>query len=393
MEFQKEEFKYLWKVYAAELLRGVGAFIVPFMIIFLQGKSLTLGQIGILLATFSVTNFFLEIPTGIIADRYGRKFSAILGFIVDYLAFFFMIFTHSYFFLLVLYFFHGVGFTLTSGAYDAWIYEYLKSHKKEKYMHNFYSRKISFSYLGLVLSGLIGGFLVQYFDLSWLIVLDTAFGVFFLYFVLQIPDPPIFKEKKDSEFKKLFQIPRYGLLLIKNNRNLLLLVLATMFFTFVGGAKELLSQPVYIALGTPLSYLGYIAAFSGFLIAIAPNLLLNRSKTHPKRMVILFSVLELLLVLSLFFTTNYFLFALLLTLSYLCGTIISPISDTLFQHSLKTEVRAVTRSILEMAISFAYFIVFMCFGVLADTFGPQIILALSAFFILPAIVCYALIKD
>lgn len=260
-------------------------------------------------------------------------------------------------------------------------------------MHNFYSRKISFSYLGLVLSGLIGGYLVQFLNLNWLLFLDTVFGVFFLYFVLQIPDPPILKEKKYLGLKGFFQTPKDGFLLIKNNRNLLLLLLATMFFTFVGGAKELLSQPVYLDLGTPLSYLGYIAAFSGFLIAIVPNVLLKKSKTHPKRAVILFSLLELLLVLSIFFATNYFLFALLLTLSYLCGTIISPISDTLFQRSLKTEVRAVTRSILEMAISFAYFIVFMSFGVLADIFGSQMILALSALFIIPAIVCYALLQE
>src|SRR3989344_8059160 len=95
-----QEWKILWKVYLAEIIRGIGAFIVPFIIIFLQGKSLNLAQIGILLGSVSLTNFFMEIPTGIIADKYGRKFSAMLGFFIQYLSFFLMIFTHNYLFLL-----------------------------------------------------------------------------------------------------------------------------------------------------------------------------------------------------------------------------------------------------------------------------------------------------
>ena len=363
------------------------------MTLFLQGKSLSLTQIGILLGIVSLTNFFLEIPTGIIADRYGRKSSAVLGFIISYLSFFLMIFTHSYPFLMLLYFLHGVGFTLISGAYDAWIYEYLKSHKKEKYMHNFYSRRLSFSYLGLILSGFIGGFLVTFLELYWLIIFDTLFGMAFLYFLLQIPDPPILRKKEYIGFKKFFHTLKEGFTLIKDNRNLLLLILAGMFFTVALGAKELLSQPAYVELGTPLSYLGYIASFTGLLLAVIPSLLLKRSKDHPKRMILLFGILELFAVCSLFFVTDYFFFAFLLTLSYLCGSIISPISDTIFQHNSRTEVRSTVMSLLNMCLSFVFFIVFVSFGALADILGAHVVIGLSGLFILPAIVCYALIKE
>ncbi len=393
MEFHSEEFTLLWKVYLAELLRGIGAFIVPFLVIFLQGKSLSLAQIGILLGTVSLTNFFFEIPTGVIADRYGRKFSALLGFIVSYISFFLMIFTHSYALLILLFFLHGVGFTFTSGAYDGWIYEYLKSHKKEKYMQNFYSRKLSFSYLGLILSGLIGGYLASFLDLSWLLVLDTVFGIFFLYILLQVPDPPCLKEKESIRFTHFFETTKAGFTLIRNNRNLLLLILASMFFTFAVGAKELLSQPSYVELGTPLSYLGYIAAISGCIIFILPNVLLKWSKKYPKRIMILFSFFEMLFVCSLLFVTNYLLFALLLTLSLLCGAVIAPTSDTLFQHNSKTEVRATAMSIYNMLLSIVYFIVFSSFGFLADMFGAQVVLGFSGLFILPSIVCYCLIKE
>ncbi len=393
MEFHKEEFKLLWKVYLAELLRGIGAFIVPFMFIFLQNKSLSLAQIGFLLGVVSLTNFFLEIPTGVIADRYGRKFSALLGFSLSYLSFFLMIFTDSYFFLLFLYFLHGVGFTFISGAYDGWIYEYLKSHKKEKYMHNFLSRRLSFSYLGLILAGLIGGYLVSFLDLSWLIVLDTLFGAFFLYFLFQIPDPPILQKKSYVGFKQFFETAKSGFMLVRNNKNLLLLILASMFFTFAVGAKDLLSQPAYVELGTPLPYLGYVAAVSGLIIFTVPNLLLKWSKKHSKTILLLFTFLEFLFIGSIFFVHSYFLFALFLTLSFLCGAIISPITDSIFQHHSKTEVRATVMSLLNMLISLVFFVVFFTAGILADMYSAKMVLAVSSLFILPAMVCYFLLKE
>ena len=213
----------------------------------------------------------MEIPTGVIADRFGRKFSAMLGFIIQYLATFLMIFTESYLLLLFLFILWGIGFTLTSGAYDAWIYEYLKSKKKENLMHNFYSRKLSFSYLGLIFSGILGGYLVSFLELYWLIIFDTILGFVFLGLLYLLPDPPILKDKEYTGFKLFWKKTKEGFNLIRNNKTLLLLTIASMFFTVAVGAKELLSQPAYLELGTPLSYIGYIASISGLVIFIIPN--------------------------------------------------------------------------------------------------------------------------
>ena len=110
-------------------------------------------------------------------------------------------------------------------------------------------------------------------------------------------------------------------------------------------------------------------------------------------MMILFTLFELLLVSSLFFVSNYLLFALLLTLSIVCGAIISPISDSIFQHNSKTEVRATAMSLYQMIISIVFAFVFFTFGALADAFGAQTVLALSGLFIIPSIICYCLIKE
>ena len=98
-------------------------------------------------------------------------------------------------------------------------------------------------------------------------------------------------------------------------------------------------------------------------------------------------------MLRLILHNTYLLFALLLSLSFLCGAIISPVSDSLFQHNSKTEVRATAMSMYQMIISIIFSIVFFTTGALADIFGAKVIIALSGLFIIPSVICYCLIKE
>src|SRR3989338_9049155 len=53
--------------------------IIPIMSLFFLAKHLSFGEIGILYAVFSLSGFIFEIPTGYLADRFGRKNSVITG--------------------------------------------------------------------------------------------------------------------------------------------------------------------------------------------------------------------------------------------------------------------------------------------------------------------------
>ena len=52
---------------------------VPIWVVFLQGKGLSLSEIGLLEAVAWVIAAAVEVPTGAIADRWGRKTSIGLG--------------------------------------------------------------------------------------------------------------------------------------------------------------------------------------------------------------------------------------------------------------------------------------------------------------------------
>ncbi|WP_232618059.1 MFS transporter [Thermosipho africanus] len=67
-------------------------FFEPFLILFFISSGLSYLQIGILYSIKSIATNILEIPTGVIADLYGRKKSmlfSMISYIISFLIFYF----------------------------------------------------------------------------------------------------------------------------------------------------------------------------------------------------------------------------------------------------------------------------------------------------------------
>ena len=67
------------KLVILKLMRSM-SLIVPVIALFYTQHGLSLTQIMLLQSIFSVALFSLEIPTGYISDRFGRKHSIAIGY-------------------------------------------------------------------------------------------------------------------------------------------------------------------------------------------------------------------------------------------------------------------------------------------------------------------------
>jgi MFS transporter, DHA3 family, tetracycline resistance protein len=67
------------------------------------------------------TVFLFEVPTGVVADTYGRKLSLIIGFVGMGVAWLLVGVTSAPWLIVALWAFWGISYTFTSGAYEAWI--------------------------------------------------------------------------------------------------------------------------------------------------------------------------------------------------------------------------------------------------------------------------------
>lgn len=135
-------------------------FFEPYLLIFLMGKGITLFQIGILIAIREIIVNVFEIPSGFIADYFGRKKELYLCFSFYIISFVFFFFTNSFFIAILAMVFFGLGEAFRSGTHKAMIYTYLDTKGWQSNKTFVYGRTRSFSLIGSVVSSLIGIILI-----------------------------------------------------------------------------------------------------------------------------------------------------------------------------------------------------------------------------------------
>ncbi len=94
--------------------------------IYLAGKGMSLMQLGLLESIFHVTSFLMEIPTGVVADLFGRRMSRLIGRLLSVISLV-LIFTgrgfEAYAFAFVI---TAFSYNFESGAGEALVYDSLK---------------------------------------------------------------------------------------------------------------------------------------------------------------------------------------------------------------------------------------------------------------------------
>ncbi len=135
-------------------------FFDAFFILFLMEKGLPFTQIGILYAVREVFINVFEIPSGILADTYGRKNALMASFVAYILSF--IIFNYATGFNLFMFAFilFGMADAFRSGTNKGMIMDYLKLHNWQDQKIEYYGHTRSWSQIGSAISALIAGFIV-----------------------------------------------------------------------------------------------------------------------------------------------------------------------------------------------------------------------------------------
>ena len=135
-------------------------FFEAFFILFLVEKGLSYTQIGILYAVREICINVFEIPSGIIADRYGRK-KSLLGSFVAYMFSFTVFYLSGNFWLFLLAFvLYGIGDAFRTGTHKGMIMDYLRLNYWEDQKINYYGYTRSWSQKGSAVSSLLAGVIV-----------------------------------------------------------------------------------------------------------------------------------------------------------------------------------------------------------------------------------------
>jgi MFS family permease len=120
-------------------------------------QTITPIQIGLFFSAIGIVGFLAEIPTGIIADKHGRKSSGLVGMAILSIAPLIIFFGHTFAAYLVAAVFYGLGRALLSGALESLVYDH-KSSSPAMY-RKVNALEISFGQAGILAGAAAGGVL------------------------------------------------------------------------------------------------------------------------------------------------------------------------------------------------------------------------------------------
>lgn len=138
--------------------------------LFLLDRGLDLLQLNIVLAVYLITIGLFEIPTGAVADVFGRKASFILSCLVRAAAFAMYYFSESFAAFLVAEVIDAIGTTLATGAFDAWAVDGVHAEGDRRPVDRLFSRGQMLGQAMAILGGLAAAQLAERdLALPWLV--------------------------------------------------------------------------------------------------------------------------------------------------------------------------------------------------------------------------------
>ena len=173
-------------------------------LLYLVSRGMSLVQIGILESIFHITSMLCEVPTGYIADRFGRKTSRIMGRGFAFIGCVIMISSHSFAFFALGIIFSALSYNLESGAGDALVYDsMIESGQEDKYMKVKGRQEICFQSARLV--SLIGGGLIATYSYLLAYLLTAVIHLASFLFSFSFKEPEVGRVEVRVSFFRLIR--------------------------------------------------------------------------------------------------------------------------------------------------------------------------------------------
>ncbi|WP_321309224.1 MFS transporter [Marinifilum fragile] len=197
------------KLYAIKIAKWF-MLTMPIIVLFYQENGLSMQDVLTLKGIYSVAVVVLEIPSGYLADVWGRKKSLILGAILGCLGFVVYSFSYGFTGFLAAELILGIGSSFISGSDSAMLYDSLLKMNREKEYLKQESRVMSVGNFAEAIAGIAGGSLA-------LISLRTPFVLQSFIAFIAIPaaflllDPNQDSQKSKAGFKHILTIVKFSL--------------------------------------------------------------------------------------------------------------------------------------------------------------------------------------
>lgn len=352
---------------------------MPIIKAFYEKNELGDYELFLLHGIYSLIIALLEIPSGYIADVWGRKNALITGMVFGTAGFAAYSTGEGFTGFLIAEIFLGIGHSMISGADSALLYDSLLDLKKEKKYLKFEGRITAFGNFSEAGAAILGGLIANYISMRATYLGQTGISAIGLIAALTLVNPSSHKAIKQFTFSRLFEIMKYALF---DNRQLRSNILLSSVIGLSTLSMAWFTQIYYTNLGLSLSVMGFV----WFTLNMAPGItsmyahrIEGKLGMHKTIYLIIICIPLGYLLLS---TTLSFYGLFILLFFYFVRGIATPVLKDYINKITTSDIRATVLSIRSLLIRVVFAVVGPVLGKVSDGYGIQTALLISGTFIL-----------
>ncbi len=346
--------------------------VMPVVVIFYQDNGLSMQDIFMLKSIYSIAMVVMEIPSGYLADVWGRKKTLLMGAVLGSAGFCMYSFSYGFWAFALAEIVLGVGYSFVSGADSAILYDSLKVKKLEKEYIKHEGWITSAGNFSEAIAGVIGGLIAT---ISLRFPFFVQFGVASIAIpaALFLKEPKLHAEKVVQSFQSILET-------VKNTFTHPLLRAAVLTSSFTGTASLTFAwfvQPYFQEAGLPLALFGLMWTLLNLSVGLSSMFSYKVERKLGQK----YSLLAIVVLLSL----GYFLSAMKVSLIgisflfffYLVRGVAHPILKDYINQYTDAQVRATILSVRSFIIRINFAIIGPVLGYITDHFSLKIALLLT----------------
>ncbi len=360
--------KYLRNIKLRYIMTFFEAFIPAYVIerLFWEMRGMNVTMVVLCEMIFAVVVVLIEIPTGIMADRFGRKKMIVIRGFLSIFEFFILLNANNFFMFALAIFLSAIGHGCESGSSNALLYDSLLSAGKQDSFEKVLGKNNVISSVSLSISAILGGCLAGYYGLELNYSLSVVSSIIAFSLSLFLLEPPYQKEEDNDNAIHIMAYFKEGLRFFHNHKVVMGYCLTGAFLAgcinYLDEFWQLLSEKI----GVPIILYGLV--LTGYCIIKIPGSLLAY-KVKAK-----FDYDKIFQFMIAFYTIGFFIIAFTHTywclipmffLSMLQG-IMDPLIEGCIHHNTESHIRATVDSFVSLIIRAMIITVGFVFSIFAN---------------------------
>lgn len=328
-----------------------------YTILFIQ-RGMTVSDIAVLLALWSVFTIVFEVPSGVLADRWNRRNMLAIGAALQGLCFTIWFFSHSFLMFAVGFVFWAIAGAFISGTEEGLTYDNLKSDGNEEIFAQVYGKARFCANLGTITGVVSGGVVASFANIESIALISAAICFANVIIVLHIREKNYYSERLDEESIGFFKTFQEVVIFLRGNGGALVSILFLVLFVSLGEYMDEFDALIIHDFRLSNIWVSVMLTVRFVFIALGDILapIVQKKITTVRQIFLLNGLACMLLMMFNLFWHQYGLIILGL------GLMIMAISDILLVDALQNEIKEEGRATVMSFYGMGQNLVMICFS-------------------------------